>query len=159
MGASTEEATALRPNPLPLKSLIAENIYITRMKIWVQPHGLTIQIYFRRNQIHATEMHISMCPFGSETPIWRGAASALRRRQIDFRRGKLRHGNIFTHFGSSSRETAVSRDRYLKLSMAIFYTIRVSFPLWAGAYTPSWRVFELKQKSCKDHERWPHLTD
>ena len=27
MGASTEEATALRPNPLPLKHLIAESMY------------------------------------------------------------------------------------------------------------------------------------
>jgi len=157
MGASTEEATAPRPNPIPLKSLIAENMYITRMKIWVQPHGLTIQIYFRRNQIHATEMHISMCPFGSETPIWGSAKHS--NTQIDFRRDKLRHGNTFTHFGSSSRETAVSRDRYLKLSMAISYTIRDSFPFLGRRQHALLARLRIETKICKAHGTCPHLTD
>ena len=127
------------------------------MKIWVQPHGLAIQVKFRWNQIHATEMQIRMCLFGSETPIWGSAKHS--NTQIDFRRDKLRHGNTFTNFGSSSRETAVSRDRCLKLSMAISYTIRDSFPFLGRHQHALLARLRIETKICKDHGIRPHLTD
>ena len=97
------------------------------MKIWVQPHGLTIQIYFRQvKSTRKTEMHISMCTFGSEIPIW--GSTTHSSTQINFTRagpqswiGNTPLASISDH---SSRETAVSRDRLLNLSMAIPRFIR-----------------------------------
>ena len=91
--------------------------------------GLTIQIYFRRNP-PATEMHISLCTFGSEMPIWRRAASALCRTRL------ISAGNKSTtrKFGLSSFRIFVPRNRRFTRQVpetvhSDFYTIRVSLPL------------------------------
>ena len=86
MGASTEEATALRPNPQPFKSIIAENMYNGPNENQEDIRRTPSQIYFRRKQVHATETHISMCTFGSDMKIWR---DPLNSAQIDIRRKQV----------------------------------------------------------------------
>ena len=77
-GASTEEATALRPNPTRTSHKSQRIFTPSEAQIWKRAHSRQSQIYFpRAGQLpYPTRKHASACVhFGPEIQVWRSAPS------------------------------------------------------------------------------------